>query len=223
MHSVPPTRSPAPQRGAQGAGMRVERGAGESAPAQRMPIVQCPAHGGDGSASHRSRLASAADAAMGGGGDLRAAVTRSRRPRPPPRPHTTRNPLPNRLIVALPAVPGRCCSPASTKFFRWCVRPVAARSASSPSSPTPRRCVTSSATSASRPRHAALRQPVARRYRTCRSAERPVAPENGCLTRPIGSSAFRLARLNLLSVRGRERNPEACDRYRLHPAPIRAR
>jgi len=38
--------------------------------------------------------------------------------------------------------------------------------------------------------------------RKCRNkhAEQPVATENGRLTRPIGSSTFRLARLNLLSV-----------------------
>ena len=62
----------------------------------------------------------------------------------PRRPHPTRNPPPNRPIAALPATPGRCCWPASTKFSRSCVPPVAARCASSPSSPPPPPCATSS-------------------------------------------------------------------------------
>ena len=77
----------------------------------------------------------------------------SRWPRRPRRPHPTRNPPPNRRIVAPPATPGRCCWPASTKFSRSCVPTVAARCASSPSSPTARPCATSSFTSVSRSRH----------------------------------------------------------------------
>ncbi len=55
--------------------------------------------------------------ALAPAGDHRAARTQRR------------SPPPNRRIVAPPATPGRCCSPASTKSFRWCARAVAARCA----------------------------------------------------------------------------------------------
>ena len=67
----------------------------------------------------------------------------------------------NRPIVPPPATPGCCCSPASMRFFRWCVPAVAATCASSPSSPTARPCAASSATAVSRPHHRASRPPAA--------------------------------------------------------------
>jgi len=87
----------------------------------------------------------------------------SRRPR---RPQPTRNPPPNRPTGALPATPGQCCSPASTKCSRWCAPKAVARCGSSPSSPTAPPCATSSPTAVSRPRQPASRPPAARRCGT---------------------------------------------------------
>ena len=65
-------------------------------------------------------------------------------PRRHRRHHRPSHPAPNRPTAARPAMPGHCCSPAFMKFSRSCARPVAARCASSPSSPTPPPCATSS-------------------------------------------------------------------------------
>ncbi len=84
---------------------------------------------------------------------------RHRHPRqihPPPKP-------PQR---ALPATPGRCCSPASTKCSPWCVPFVALKCGSSPSSSKRRPGTGFLRTSASPPRHRASRRPAARRSRT---------------------------------------------------------
>lgn len=84
-----------------------------------------------------------------------------RRPRRPH--HRPTHPPPNRPTAAPPAMPGRCCSPASMKCSHSCVRPVAARCASSPSSPTPPPCAPSSPLSVC-PRHHHQSHPPAARH-----------------------------------------------------------
>jgi hypothetical protein len=120
---------------------------------------------------------------------------RSRRGRPPLRPHPARHPPSNRRIVTPPVTPGPCCSLAATKLRRCCVPAVAARCGSSPSSPTGPRCTTSSATSVRRPRHPASRRPAAPAAGPARCRGGPLPPSRPAGTRVRVRSTHRLASL----------------------------
>jgi len=126
-------------------------------------------------------------------------------------------------LVAPPATPGRCRSPASAKFFRCCVPAAAARCASSPSSPTAPRCATSSSTSVSRPRQPASRPPAVRRRGTCPMPGRVTSPPSPAGTHVRVRSTHRLATPTVHGPPARARSAprmEECRRSRLPGDPL---